>query len=39
MRPLFYLTGLTAALSETKELLGNRSSEGFSEDSDGLCII
>lgn len=32
----FYLTDLTAAISETEEMLENRSSEGFSEASEGL---
>lgn len=32
----FYLTDLTAVISETEEMLENRSSEGFSEASEGL---
>lgn len=36
-RPFFYLTALTAAISESEEMLENRSSKCFSEASDGLC--
>lgn len=35
-KTFFYLTGLTAAASETEGTLEIRSSEGFSEDTEGL---